>query len=91
MADEQYTLTGRIAIKGDERKVSEKFRVKELIVDTDNGQYSQLIKFEFTNDNIAKLDNIRTGTMVKVHFNIKGRKSGENYFNQLVGWKIDLI
>lgn len=90
MAEQQsYTLSGRVAVRGSFKQVTEKFRTRELIIDTDNGQYSQLIKFEFINDQGGKLDTVTVGDTVTVHFNIRGRKSGDTYFNQLVGWKIE--
>lgn len=89
--NQSYTLTGRVAIRGQFKQVSERMRIRELIIDTDDGQYAQLIKFDFINDQGNKLDTVNTGDQVTVHFNIRGRKSGENYFNQLNGWKIEKI
>ena len=88
MPQQTYTLTGRVAAIGETRQVSDKFKTRELIIDTDDGEYSQLIKFEFNQDHAAKLDAIRIGATVTVSFNIRGRKSGDNYFNSLQGWKI---
>lgn len=90
MADQQsYTITGRVAVKGMFKQITEKVRIRDLIIDTDCGQYSQLVKVEFFNDQGNKLDTLNPGDTVTVHFNIRGRKSGENYYNQLSGWKIE--
>jgi len=89
MSEQQsYTLTGRVAERGQFKQVTEKFRTRELIIDTE-GQYSQLVKFEFPNDQGNKLDTVNPGEMVTVHFNIRGRKVKDNYYNQLSGWKVE--
>lgn len=89
MSQPTYTLTGRIAAIGTTETISERMRKRDLIIDTDDGQYSQVIKFEFINDNVTKLDTLNIGQSVTVHFNLRGRKYNEKYFVQLAGWKVE--
>lgn len=86
--NQKHQLSGRISFIAPEQQISEKFRKREIVIDTDKGQYSQLIKFEFVNDNISKLDAFRIGGLVQVSFNIRGRKSGDNYYVSLQGYAI---
>ena len=71
------------------------FQKRDLVITTD-GQYPQDIIIQFTQGNCALLDNLQVGQIVKIHFNLQGRKwtspQGDvKYFNTVVGWKIELI
>lgn len=89
MSAQDYTITGRVAVIGERKQVTEKLAKRDLIIETEEGQYSQMVKVEFINDKIALLDRVRPGDSVTAHFNIRGRKSGNGeYYNQLTGWKI---
>lgn len=76
--------------------VTESFKKRELIVeDSTNPQYPEYIKFEFHQDKVDKLNELRPGDEITVHFNLRGRpwtdRTGKtSYFNTLVGWKIDI-
>jgi len=58
-----------------------------------DGAYTQLIKFQMTQNNCDKLDGYNEGDEVKVTFNLRGReytKDGRtSYFTNLDAWKIE--
>ena len=76
--------------------VSEKFQKRELVVEyADNPQYPEFIKLESHGDKCEKLDELKVGDNITVHFNLRGKpwtdKSGKTaYFNSLVVWKFDI-
>lgn len=81
---------------GETQQVTEKFRKRDLVVTyADNPDYPEVLKFEASGDKCDKLDELRIGDDVTVHFNLKGRewvnKNGETqYFNTLSLWKWDV-
>ena len=56
----------------------------------EDGKYPQDINFEFVQDSVAKLDAVNEGDQVTVTFDIRGREYNGRYFNNLVGWKINV-
>ena len=71
------------------------FQKRDLVITTD-GQYPQDIIIQFQQGNCAVLDRFQVGQIVKIHFNLQGRKwtspQGEvKYFNTVVGWKIEIV
>lgn len=72
------------------------FRKRELVGLTDEGEYSQPILFEFTQDKCDLLDSFKVGNRVKIDFNLRGNRwkpegKPERIFNSLQGWKIEKL
>lgn len=87
--------TGKIYKIEDTRIVSEKFRVRELILETDT-RWPQFVKFQVTQDLCESLDVYEVGHDISVRFRLKGREwtspSGDvKFFNSLDIQSIDLI
>lgn len=66
---------------------------REFVVETQE-QYPQLIKFELVNDKCGLIDQYKTGDLIKVSFNIRGRewKKDANttvYFTNLAAWRLE--
>ena len=89
-------VKGKIVEIGTTEQVNEKFSKRNLIVDvSENPAYPSPVKFEATQAGCDKLDELREGDEITVHFNLRGRawkyKAGVNqYFNTLNVWKFDL-
>ncbi len=41
-------------------------------------------------DKISLLDNVSEGQKIKVFFDIRGREYNGRYYNNLVGWKLEM-
>ena len=87
-------ITGKLKVKGNEQKVSEKFKKREFVLTDNSSQYPQFILFELTQDKCSLLDNYKEGDEIKVLFNLRGRewtnKEGVvKYFNSLQAWKLE--
>ena len=65
--------TGKIYKIEDTRIVSEKFRVRELILETDT-RWPQFVKFQVTQDLCESLDVYEVGHDISVRFRLKGRE-----------------
>jgi len=72
----QFDINGRVIFKGEpiyiSAKMSKRLLVLEVYVDN---KYKQEVPFEFVNDEMQKLNNVRKGDWVEVVFNLRGRKT----------------
>ncbi|MEY4927908.1 MAG: hypothetical protein RI894_2344 [Bacteroidota bacterium] len=74
---------------------TESFRLREFVLEEQDGQYPQMIKFQMTQDRCSQLDSYKLGDQVKVSFNLRGRawsKDGRNgYITSLDCWRLERI
>ena len=88
-----YEAVGKIYKKMDTVQRTDTFRIRELILETIDGQYTQLIKFQLTQNNCEKLDGYNEGDEIKVTFSLRGREYTKDdrtsYFTNLDAWKIE--
>ena len=89
-----FDVTGKLHEIYPEQQITEKFRKREFVVETQDGMYQQYVKFQLTQDRCAALDNFMKGDDIKVSFNLSGRpaqtKTGETvYFTNLVAWRLE--
>ena len=87
------TIKGKVIVKNDTIKVSEKFSKRTFVVE-EAGDYPQFIEVELQQDKCSLIDSIQVGQVVEAHYNLRGRSwtnpQGEvKYFNTIVVWKID--
>jgi len=89
-------IRGKVIAIGKTQQVTDKFKKRDLIVEyAENPTYPEQVKFEANQAGCDKLDELREGDEITVHFNLRGRawkdKAGVNqYFNTLNVWKFDL-
>ena len=88
-----FDVTGRLHEIFDEQQVSEKFRKLEFVLEVQDGQYPQHIKFQLTQDKVALVEPFKMGDEVKITFDLRGRGFNKNgqmlYFTNLEAWKIE--
>jgi len=88
-----YQLKGILHEKMDEQRFTEKFKKREFVVEIEDGNYPQHIKFQLTQERCNLIDGIQVGGELNVFFNLKGRpyeKDGKTtYFTNLEAWKIE--
>ncbi len=81
-------VQGRVHKIFDQQQVTDTFVKREFVIETDE-KYPQLVKFELVQDGVDKIDPFKVGTVVAVHFNLKGREWNDKYFTNLHAWKIE--
>jgi len=94
-----YDLTGTLFSKSDTIQRTEKFKVREFIVEevrqVKDKTFREYIKFQAANERTSVLDDINIGDEVKVHFQLRGskwEKDGKtSYFTNLDAWKIEVL
>jgi single-strand DNA-binding protein len=88
-----YDVTGRLHEIFDEQQVSEKFRKREFVLEVQDGQYPEHIKFQLVQDKTSLIDPYKMGDEVKITFNLRGRGFNKNgqmiYFTNLEAWRIE--
>jgi len=85
-------VKGKLIEKFAEQQVSEKFKKREFVIETsdgDEGQFTEQIKFQLVQDKTSLIDKFQVGDELNVAFNLKGNKWKDNYFVNLQAWKID--
>ena len=85
-----YEITGRVQSVGEIQQFN-KFKKVSFVIETEE-KYPQVIQLELHNDNAEKSKgNLLAGQLVKVNFNIRGRKWEDKVFNNLVAWNFQPI
>ena len=85
-------LKGEIIRIYETKQVSEKFALREFVIETKE-QYPQSIILQVSQDKCKVLDNYKLGDLVQVSINVRGRKwmdkeGKDRFFNTLEVWKI---
>lgn len=86
-------ITGSVIEISEVVHINETFKKREFVIEYQENQYPEFIKFEAIQDKCDLLDAYKTGDEVVVDFNLKGRKwtnpQGEvKYFNSLQAWRL---
>jgi single-strand DNA-binding protein len=87
-------VQGKLFKKMELKQITDSFRKQEFVLEIVDGNYTQLVSFQMTNDNCDKLAAVNVGSEIKVLFNLRGRawtnpEGVEKYFNSLDAWKIE--
>lgn len=85
-------LKGELIRIYDTKQVSEKFTLREFVIETKE-QYPQSIILQVSQEKCKVLDNYKLGDLVQVSINVRGRKwtdkeGNDRFFNTLEVWKI---
>ena len=77
-----------IVVIDNEQVFSSKFKKRDFVIKTKDGNYDQFLKFQLVNDRCDLIDKYKAGQEITVHFNLSGRgydKGGDTvYFTNLV-------
>jgi hypothetical protein len=90
-----FAITGKLVVKNGTEQVTDKFKKREFVISDEGSQYPQEIIFQLTQDRVDLLDPFDEGDMIKVNFNLRGRrwqnpKTGETrFFNSLDAWRLE--
>jgi len=88
---------GILIVKEDEQQISDNFKKREFVLEhtkiVGQKEFTDMVKFQLTQDRCKLIDLVSIGSEVKVHFNLRGRKwekdGNVNYFTNLEAWKIE--
>ena len=84
-----FEVAGKLFKKFDTEQKSERFKAREFVIEVEDGQYPQLVKFQLTQDRCDALDPFEEGDMVNVHFDLRGRQWQDKFFTNLNAWRLE--
>lgn len=83
-----YKAEGRVhKIFPTEQKTAT-FSAREFVIEVQEGQYPQMVKFQLTQDKCAIMDDYNEGDQVTVDFDLRGREWNDKYFTNLNAWRV---
>ncbi|MBN2165828.1 MAG: DUF3127 domain-containing protein [Marinilabiliaceae bacterium] len=93
-----FEITGKLILKESTQDISASFKKREFVIEVENernSEWNDFIKFQLTQDRCSAVDSVNEGQLIKVSFNIRGRKwekDGKvNYFSNLEAWRIEPV
>lgn len=91
-----FEISGKLFVKEDTQAISDSFKKREFVIEVENernSEWNDFVKFQCTQDRCNLLDQFNLGALIKVSFNIRGRKWEKNgqvsYFTNLEAWRIE--
>ncbi len=89
-------IKGTVKVIGETQVISDKFKKRDIVVTTENGEYTQHISLQLVNDKCSLADKLVIGAEATFSINLRGREwtspKGEvKYFNTIECWKIDNV
>lgn len=86
-----FEVNGKLHKAFPTEKKSESFQTRDFVIEIDNGNYPQLIKFQVVQDRCSMVDDYQEGEMVKVYFDLRGREWNGKYLTNLNAWRMEKI
>jgi single-strand DNA-binding protein len=65
------------------------FQAREFVIEVERGQYSQLIKFQLTQERCDLIESYSEGEEIQVSFDLRGREWDGKYFINLNAWRLN--
>lgn len=86
-----FEIVGKLHKKFETENKTDTFRAREFVIETEDGQYPQMVKFQCVQDRTSIVDNVNEGDQIKVHFDLRGREWQGKYFTNLNAWRVEAI
>ena len=83
-----YKAEGKLHKIFDTEQKTASFQAREFVIEMQDGQYPQMVKFQLTQDKCTLIDDYREGDEISVEFNLRGREWNDRYFTNLDAWRI---
>ena len=83
-----YKAEGKIEKIFETQQKSASFTAREFVIEVEDGQYPQMVKFQLVQDKCSLIDDYNEGDKVEVEFDLRGREWNEKYFTNLQAWRI---
>ena len=94
MSNNTFEITGKLVSRGAVQQVTDKFKKLEFVLEVVDGQYSQFVKMQLTQNNCDKISGYKKDDELTATFNLRGRgyeKEGKTvyYSPNLDCWKLE--
>ena len=90
------TATGKLVVKNDTAQVSGKFKKRTIVLAIVDGNFTEEVEFELTQERVTLIEPFRIGDELEVNYNLRGKKwvspkdGIAKYFNTLAVWRVTL-
>jgi hypothetical protein len=86
-----FEIEGRLKVVNDVQTFNSGFTKREFVVEVEDGNYPQMLKFECVKDKTSLTDGIQIDDPVKVTFDIRGNEYKERFYVNLNAWKLESL
>ena len=83
-----FKIGGTLKVIGGIQTFASGFTKREIIIETHDDKYPQLISLSLLKDQTSLTNGMQTEDLVTAYFNIRGREYNGKYFNDLIAWKL---
>lgn len=88
-----FEVQGKLHEKFDTQQINDSFKKREFVLEIEDGNYTQHVKFQLTQDRCDLLNDFNKGESIQVSFSLAGRpytnKEGNTvYFTNLNAWRV---
>ena len=84
-----FEVEGKLYKKFDTENKTDTFQAREFVLEVNNGNYPQFVKFQLVQDRCSLVDPFEEGEQLKVHFDLRGREWNEKFFTNLNAWRVE--
>ena len=86
---ESFEIAGKLHKVFPSENKSGSFQAREFVIEVESGQYSQMIKFQLTQERCDLIESYQEGEEIQVHFDLRGREWDGKYFINLNAWRLN--
>ena len=86
---QSFEIQGKLHKVFPSENKSGSFQAREFVIEVESGQYSQLIKFQLTQERCDLIESYSEGEEIQVHFDLRGREWDGKYFINLNAWRLN--
>ena len=86
-----FEIEGKLKVVNDIQTFDSGFSKREFVVEVEDGNYPQMIKFECVKDKTSLTDGFEIEDPVKVTFDIRGNEYKERFYVNLNAWKLEKL
>ena len=86
-----FEIEGKLKVIEDVQTFGSGFTKREFVVEVEDGNYPQMVKFECVKDRTSLTDGMQVDDTVKVTFDIRGNEYEERFYVNLNAWKLEKL
>ena len=84
-----FEIEGTVKVISEVQTFASGFSKREFVVEVEDGNYPQSIKFECVTEKTSLTDGLSMGDPVKESFDIRGNEYNGKYYVNLNAWKLE--
>ena len=86
-----FEIEGKLKVVNDVQTFNSGFTKREFVVEVEDGNYPQMIKFECVKEKTSLTDGMQIDDPVKVTFDIRGNEYKERFYVNLNAWQLESL